>query len=303
MAVLFAALLALGVLAISGVARKRLLRYWRSSRRGFDRLIQFSSLGKDMTPSHMLQQISELEEPNETASLLADLIHEDGAGSWPPRANYDLSTWPGPLRGYAETFRDMAQLLSTTTPSLDDGCNRARIERFRLEFRRLLRDRIDQVKVRTLLAAAKTGQWELFPRDVYNAFYSCVAMSRHIYRQATPKAWHFPALIHGYTSWGTIPVVKEAQLEKAVDLPPELVEPWTSLQERFGCISESGNAMSNLVLCFDTSERFICRVNTGVESETIHRSEESFARIFRDIEGIVGSTPPFIASCAIGLLG
>lgn len=63
----------------------------------------------------------------------------------------------------------------------------------------------------------------MLDRSVLNAFYCCVASSRHAFR------------------WATIPAVKIAQLEKEVDLPLELVQPWELLQRHFGCVSESGN--------------------------------------------------------------
>lgn len=36
-------------------------------------------------------------------------------------------------------------------------------------------------------------------------------------------------------------MVKAAQIEKAVNLPIELREPWTLMQQHFGCASEAGN--------------------------------------------------------------
>jgi hypothetical protein len=74
-----------------------------------------------------------------------------------------------------------------------------------------------------LLEAADAGRWDIFARDVYNGFYCCIASCRHAYR------------------WATVPVVQVAQLEKEVDLPMELREPWVYLQRHFGCVSESGN--------------------------------------------------------------
>jgi hypothetical protein len=67
------------------------------------------------------------------------------------------------------------------------------------------------------------GHGEHFPRDVYNAFYCCIASCRHAYR------------------WATIPIVKVAQLEKELDLPAQLVEPWSYMQRHSGCPSDSGN--------------------------------------------------------------
>ena len=83
--------------------------------------------------------------------------------------------------------------------------------------------------------------------------------------------------------WATIPVVRLAQLERTVWLPPSLHLPWTYLQRHFGLTSESGNNMSNLVLNFTPSGAYALQINTGL-SPTITSSEESFARIFHDVE-------------------
>jgi hypothetical protein len=75
---------------------------------------------------------------------------------------------------------------------------------------------------------AHAGRYEDFPREIYNAFYCCIASCRHAYR------------------WGTIPVVLIAQLEKEVDLPIELGMPWTYLQRHFDCPSNSGNVSKSI---------------------------------------------------------
>jgi hypothetical protein len=86
--------------------------------------------------------------------------------------------------------------------------------------------------------------------------------------------------------WGTIPVVRAAQLEKEVNLPIELVEPWEYLQRYFGCASQSGNNTSSLVLNFDEKGRYVYKINEGL-SESVTTSEEAFARIFYEVEILV----------------
>ncbi|KAF1840882.1 uncharacterized protein K460DRAFT_410277 [Cucurbitaria berberidis CBS 394.84] len=209
--------------------------------------------------------IKALPEQHEVVSILEELIHKDGAGSWPPRANHTDSTWPVALRSYKEIYQELVLLLPTATPSLNDQVNTTRIANFRLRFRDLLYKRVNLAQVKQLLEAADADRWDVFPRDVYNAFYCCIASSRHAYR------------------WATIPVVQVAQLEKEVDLPIELTEPWKYLQRHFGCTSESGNNMSNLVLNFDTEGRYMYKINTGMY-DLVTSSEETFARIFYNVE-------------------
>lgn len=203
---------------------------------------------------------------HETATALNELINTDGAGSWPPRANYDISAWPPALRPYKEIYLELAPFLPQQHPSLDDEVNMSRITNFRSKFETLLRERIDLVQVRHLLADADAGRWDdVFPRAVYNAFYCCIASSRHAYR------------------WATIPVVKVAQRENEVLLPQELIVPWLALQRHFGCLSDSGNNTSNMVLNFDLDGRHVFIANTGMPAH-IASAEEAFARIFRETE-------------------
>lgn len=222
----------------------------------------------DSAPSTREQNIADIEaivDTHESAAAFVDLVHKDGAGSWPPRANYLPTDWPAALRPYREVLRDMAPLLPKKTPSLNDEVNLAYIVDFRSRYRTQLSHRIDLDQVEKLLRAADAGRWDVFPRDVYNAFYCCIATSRHAYR------------------WATVPVVRVAQLEKVVDLPPELSRPWDHLQRHFGCTSESSNNTSSLVLNFDAHENHIFQINTGL-SHSIISAEEAFARIFRDVE-------------------
>jgi hypothetical protein len=101
----------------------------------------------------------------------------------------------------------------------------------------------------------------------------------------------------GFCRWAIIPVVKVAQLEKSVDLPLELVEPWTYLQRHFGCRSDSGNMTSNMTLNFDANEEYVHRINANL-TQTIMDSEEAFSRIMREVENLVRCCRPFPASSA-----
>lgn len=215
----------------------------------------------------IVEDIKAVADCHEVASLLIALIREDGAGSWPPRANHRHFTWPDALQPYKETYLKFAPLLPQHQSSLDNEANLARITSFRHQFSTELSERVDLNRVKQLLVAAESGRWDLFPRDIYNAFYCCIAYSRHAYR------------------WGTIPVVSAAQLEKNVNIPAELEEPWAYLQRHFGCPSDSGNNMSNLVLNFDTDAggEHVLKINTGMP-EMITSAEEQFSRIFYEME-------------------
>lgn len=225
-------------------------------------------------PKDIVEGIKATADCHTVASSLALLIHEDGAGSWPPRSNHRYSTWPKALRPYAEIYLELAPLLPQRNPSFDYETNMTRITTFRSRYREMLHERVDLPSVKRLLEAAESGQWDLFPRDVYNAFYCCIGTSRHAYR------------------WATVPVVSAAQLEQEVDVPAELREPWAYLQRHFACPSESGNNMSNLVLNFDDQlgagggggqARHMLKINTGMPGAIVS-AEEQFARIFYEVE-------------------
>ncbi|KAI9151253.1 hypothetical protein HJFPF1_08452 [Paramyrothecium foliicola] len=213
----------------------------------------------------LLKDIKHLVDFHETAEALDELVQKDGAGSWPPRVSYERDTWPAAVRPYDRILKDLLPQLATPKASLDDDTNSARIADFRSVFRRLLNEHIILEGVEELLKAAEAGRWDAFPRDTFNAFYCCLAMSRHAYR------------------WGTIPAVKVAQLEQVVDFPPELVTPWTSLQRVFGCTSQSGNNTSCLVLNCDSTGNQAYQINVGL-SEKVKSSEQAFVRILHDVE-------------------
>jgi hypothetical protein len=142
----------------------------------------FPSSTTETTNQDMIHDIKELAGCHETAASLITLIDKDGAGSWPPRANHEHSTWPVALRPYKDIYYEMAPLLPSANVSLDDDVNRERIIYFRSRFRKLLNERVDLGQVTLLLQAADAGRWDVFPRDTYNAFYCCIAWCRHAYR-------------------------------------------------------------------------------------------------------------------------
>jgi len=129
-----------------------------------------------------IEEVFDLADCHETAARLAELIHKDGAGAWPPRTNYVYTTWPVALRPYMDIYHEMKAQLPAAIPSLDDAVNRTRIDLFRARHAKLLNDRVDLEAVTQLLKAADTGRWDVFPRDVYNGFYCCIAWHRHAYR-------------------------------------------------------------------------------------------------------------------------
>jgi hypothetical protein len=95
-----------------------------------------------------IEEIKGLAEHHEVAEILTDMIHKDGAGSWPPNANHAHGTWPAALQPYKEIYLELAPLLPQAIPSLDDEVNITRIKEFRQRFRSSLRERVDLGEVR-----------------------------------------------------------------------------------------------------------------------------------------------------------
>ncbi len=121
-----------------------------------------------------------LKDRHETASVLSELVDEDGAGAWPPKANH--SSWPMALLPYKDIYLELVPLLPAAEPSLDDNVNNERRSNFRSLMRKLLTERVNIPQVELLMLAAQDGKWDIFPRDAYNGFYACVAVCRHAYR-------------------------------------------------------------------------------------------------------------------------
>ena len=103
--------------------------------------------GIDDIRKNKIKEIKALAEQHEVAEVLGELIHKDGAGSWPPNANHAHSTWPEAIRPFKEIYLELASLLPQEKPSLHDQVNAARIASFRNQFRYMLSERVDMAKV------------------------------------------------------------------------------------------------------------------------------------------------------------
>ncbi len=88
--------------------------------------------------------------------------------------------------------------------------------------------------------------------------------------------------------WSTIPVVKAAQRERIVTLPPELDRPWPYLQRRFGIEDDtaSGNNTANVLHNFGPDGWRVYRINVLLSDE-IQSAEDSFFKVFYDVEYLV----------------
>jgi hypothetical protein len=86
--------------------------------------------------------------------------------------------------------------------------------------------------------------------------------------------------------WATIPVVKVAQKEKFIDLPPELELPWSFLRRHYGITSQGGNVTSNYFYNFDARENIVYQINC-CNTETIRSAEYHFAHMFPVMEKLV----------------
>ncbi len=127
-----------------------------------------------------IQDLRTLKGQHETASILSELFDKDGAGAWPPKANHD--SWPMALRPYKDIYLELIPLLPAAEPSLDDDVNNERRSKYRSLMRKLLAEQINIAQVKEVMAAVEAGNWHVLPRDAYNGFYACVAVSRHAYR-------------------------------------------------------------------------------------------------------------------------
>ena len=96
--------------------------------------------------------------------------------------------------------------------------------------------------------------------------------------------------------WGTIPVVKVAQLENIVEFPHALDVPWPYLQRSFGVEADSGNNTANVLHNYNEEGERVYKINVGM-SDIITSSEEAFFRMFYDLEVLVSSVSVVIVSC------
>ena len=135
---------------------------------------------EDPGNSSRIHELRTLKGRHQSASILVDLVDEDGAGAWPPKANHD--SWPRTLRPYKDIYLELNSILSTAKPSLDNDVNHRRRNNYRTQMRRLLVDRVNVAQVEEILIAAEAGNRDVLPRDAYNGFYAYVAVCRHAYR-------------------------------------------------------------------------------------------------------------------------
>ncbi|KAI1128158.1 hypothetical protein F5Y10DRAFT_277653 [Nemania abortiva] len=210
-----------------------------------------------------IQHLRVLAARHEVAAALIAMIDRDGAGDWPPRANHE--SLPKALLPYKSIYMELLPLLCTDTPSSVDSVNIERRKRYRETMSGLLRDRINLDVVVNILEEIQKDNWDTVSRDTLNAFYCCVAVCRHAYR------------------WAVMPVVKVAQLEKEVDLPPELSVPWPYLQRYYGIFSDSGSHTSNVLMNFNPKGERMFSFSNSL-SPTIQSAEEGFFRLLYDVD-------------------
>ena len=135
---------------------------------------------EDSGNSSRIHELRILKGRHKTASILMDLVEEDGAGAWPPKANHD--SWPRALRPYKDIYLELNSILPTAEPSLDNDVNNQRRNNYRTQMRTHLADRVNVAQVEEILIAVEAGNRDVLPQDAYNGFYACVAVCRHAYR-------------------------------------------------------------------------------------------------------------------------
>jgi hypothetical protein len=221
--------------------------------------------------SKTASKLKVLEKSHETGAALSRLVHADGAGSWPPKANH--GDWPSELLPFHEIYLEMVPLLSSESPSLDDDVNIERRDRFRSLMIKKLNERVDMARVHTLLSSIEAGNWSGCSRQAYNGFYCCIGVLRHSYR------------------WAIIPLVKVAQEEKIIDFPSQIDIPWTYLQRNFGVESDSGSNTSNVLHNFNDKGERAYKINMDI-SELVTSTENAFFRMFYDVEVMVRKDRP-----------
>ncbi|KAF9460864.1 hypothetical protein BDZ94DRAFT_1311076 [Collybia nuda] len=159
-------------------------------------------------------------------------------GSWPPEPTFK-SSWPAPLQGYEATYEIIAPLLPVLISLSDDTQNREAIEGMRSRIAGLLSGSlayrsfsgaeacpIDLEAVSDILHQGQDGFWsghtKESTRNALLGFCGCVSFLRHSFR------------------WGISPIVREAQMDTIVVMPPQLEVPWKILQKCFGYTSPGG---------------------------------------------------------------
>ncbi|ATY62009.1 hypothetical protein A9K55_007092 [Cordyceps militaris] len=221
-------------------------------------------------PETGIEDLKQCKFHHELRSQFLELVRDDGAGSWPPVARHD--NWPAALRAYKTVYAELAPLLATEEPSLDDDFNVKRCAEFRARMRASLERNVDRNATAKCLQLVLDGHWSELGRDSFNGFYSCIACLRHAYR------------------WATNPVVRVAQNEKQLAFPPELDLAWSYIQKHLDITSPSGNIMANIIYNFDAQGKLTYRVNEGL-SEEVQQTELAWCKIFSDSESL--ATPMY----------
>ncbi|KAI5455769.1 hypothetical protein BGZ63DRAFT_368305 [Mariannaea sp. PMI_226] len=207
----------------------------------------------------MISELNLLQDRHKAAYALAQLVEQDGAGSWPPSASF--VSWPKSLQCYQNIYHELFRSFTVEEPSLCDDFNRQKRYEFRALMQKRLHEKVDLTEVGEIMKSIEQGNWSIMPRLQFNALYSIIAYLRHAYR------------------WAANPVVRVAQLERFVKFPDQLEIPWQTLQKVFGCVADSGNHTANVLLAFDTAGSQIIRTNIGV-SARITSTEHNFFLLF-----------------------
>ncbi|KAJ5286710.1 hypothetical protein N7478_002396 [Penicillium angulare] len=212
-----------------------------------------------------LSLIKNLNTQHASVHKLQYMIHEDGAGSWPPQASY-RDSWPPELQPYHDTFVKLAPLVPVLDPSMEPDINAARRDEYRQRVQKLLEQSIDVAEVTSLLSAAVGKESSVMTNEAFNGFYACISALRHAYR------------------WGTVPVVKIVQEEKIVKFPTEIDVPWDFICQRYGIESGGGNTMSNFHCNFDKKNGRVIYAINGSLPEPIPSAEYNLIYAFTEPE-------------------
>lgn len=125
-----------------------------------------------------IESLLSLTERHDYAREFYKLVKEDGAGSWPPAANFD--EWPASLQPYQDLYLRYTILLTVSDPSLSDDANRMKRHQFRTAMRSLLQRNIDLDQMRQTLEPNEGPK--AIPRQQINALHGTISYLRHAYR-------------------------------------------------------------------------------------------------------------------------
>ncbi|KAJ5881206.1 uncharacterized protein N7473_012259 [Penicillium subrubescens] len=94
----------------------------------------------------------------------------------------------------------------------------------------------------------------------------------------------FKGIAHTTCRWGTIPVVKVAQLDKIINFPTELDLPWGFIRQRYGITSLGGNLISNFHCNMDHARGKVAYAINESMPEPIPSAEYYFTYAFTEPE-------------------